>query len=218
MSPPPRKDETHAALVTQVQEEIRKGLQGFVGCPRNEETQERIQQATCALVERLLPTESSHEEAVPRPEPITSFRGPYFFLSNFFPCAVRFDGDTYPSVEHAYQAAKTLDPKVRAFLAQAPSPGEAKRRGYRLVLRPEWLSLRVPFMRQMLQAKFSDEVLRERLLATGDRPLVEENTWGDLFWGICRGRGENQLGKLLMEVRLELSPVFTKQYAGQFKG
>ena len=34
--------------------------------------------------------------------------------------------------------------------------------------------------------------------------LVEENTWGDSFWGTVNGRGENQLGQILMDVRAKL--------------
>jgi len=45
--------------------------------------------------------------------------------------------------------------------------------------------------------------LRDQLLATGDAELVEGNTWGDTYWGVDSrsGKGENMLGKILMETR-----------------
>ena len=43
--------------------------------------------------------------------------------------------------------------------------------------------------------------LGEKLKATGDGQIVEGNTWGDTFWGVCGGRGQNWLGRLLMERR-----------------
>jgi predicted NAD-dependent protein-ADP-ribosyltransferase YbiA (DUF1768 family) len=61
-------------------------------------------------------------------------------------------------------------------------------------------------MREILIAKFSqNEDIKGKLLATGDTELIEGNTWGDTFWGVCRGEGTNWLGKLLMEVRTEIS-------------
>jgi predicted NAD-dependent protein-ADP-ribosyltransferase YbiA (DUF1768 family) len=42
------------------------------------------------------------------------------------------------------------------------------------------------------------------LIDTGDQELIEGNWWGDVIWGVCNGKGENHLGKILMEVRKEL--------------
>jgi predicted NAD-dependent protein-ADP-ribosyltransferase YbiA (DUF1768 family) len=58
-------------------------------------------------------------------------------------------------------------------------------------------------MRSLLRQKFAHPSMRERLLATGDEELIEGNWWGDTFWGVCNGEGQNQLGKLLMRVRHE---------------
>jgi hypothetical protein len=46
--------------------------------------------------------------------------------------------------------------------------------------------------------------LKQLLLATGDKELIEGNTWGDTFWGVCNGIGQNHLGKILMAKRTEL--------------
>lgn len=135
---------------------------------------------------------------------ITSFRGEYRFLSNFYPAWVVFDGVEYATVEHAYQAAKTLDLVARATVANAHGAGAAKRLGKILDIRPEWESVKVDVMLALVRQKFSDPALRSKLLGTGNAQLVEGNTWNDRFWGVCEGQGENHLGRILMQVRSEL--------------
>jgi ribA/ribD-fused uncharacterized protein len=137
-------------------------------------------------------------------EPIYAFRDATEFLSNFYSSPIEYDGTEYPTVEHAFQAAKTLDLNQRAAIQAAPGPSEAKRLGRSADLRPDWEEVKVDIMRELLRVKFSDTTLQEKLLKTGDRVLVEGNTWGDTFWGVCRGKGENHLGLLLMEIRSEL--------------
>lgn len=132
---------------------------------------------------------------------ITSFSGEHRFLSNFFPSRIRWAGIDWPTVEHAYQGAKTLNPAGRALIATAPTPGKAKRLGQKLALREDWDDLRVGTMRELLALKFSIPELSRLLVATGTAELVEGNTWGDRFWGVCGGEGENMLGRLLMEIR-----------------
>ena len=136
-------------------------------------------------------------------ERIESFNGKYRFLSNFQPVQVTLDGVTYDSVEHAYQAAKTLDKDERAKF-KGVTPGESKRLGRSLVLREDWDSVKINIMRDLLTQKFKDEDLKTRLLETGDAELIEGNTWSDTFWGVCRGVGTNWLGRLLMEIRSSL--------------
>lgn len=60
-------------------------------------------------------------------------------------------------------------------------------------------------MYEICLAKFTQhEFLKEALLATGDSELIEGNTWRDYFWGVCNGKGQNKLGKILMRIRAEL--------------
>src|SRR5664279_6361892 len=109
-------------------------------------------------------------------QPITSFAGEYSFLSNFYPALIALDGEEYPSVEHAFQAAKTDDPEERRAIRETPSPVTAKHRGKRVALRSGWNELRFGVMETLVRQKFirhSD--LRERLLATGDAELIEGN-------------------------------------------
>lgn len=132
---------------------------------------------------------------------IAEFNGQYRFLSNFYPCIVQYEGVQYPSVEHAYQAAKTLDTAAREVIRSCRKAGDAKRTGQGVVLRPDWEAVKIEVMRDLLWMKFSNDALQELLLATGDEELIEGNWWGDRFWGVCKGVGENHLGKLLMEIR-----------------
>lgn len=135
---------------------------------------------------------------------IHSFQGPHRFLSNFWAASVEFEGQIYPSVEHAYQAAKTLNPNYRDQIRQAPTPSKAKQIGAHVPLRMDWEQRKLSIMRDLLQKKFKNKKLAHLLSATGSANLVEGNTWGDYFWGVCDGFGENHLGILLMEIRAKI--------------
>lgn len=140
---------------------------------------------------------------------IISFTGPNFFLSNFYPCEVAFEGKVYKSSEHAYMASKTEDLNVREYIASQPTPGQAKKIGRSIPLRENWDNVRVYYMRTILKSKFSDQALYEKLLSTAPYELIEGNTWGDTFWGQCPiGKGQNMLGKLLMELRDDITVRF----------
>ena len=77
------------------------------------------------------------------PMRIDQFLGRYFFLSNYSPSGVKFDGELYPSVEHAFAAAKTLDPEARAKIRAAGDPEAAQKQGCALTLRPDWEAVKV---------------------------------------------------------------------------
>jgi ribA/ribD-fused uncharacterized protein len=129
---------------------------------------------------------------------IGPFTNEYRFLSNFWPAKVILYDTVFPSVEHAYQAAKSIN-YVNDFLGI--SAGQAKRLARSLYLRPDWEEVKVPIMMGLLAQKFAQETLRKKLLDTNDDTLVELNNWGDVFWGVCNGKGQNVLGNLLMKVR-----------------
>lgn len=137
--------------------------------------------------------------------PITRFNGYYTFLSNFWPASIDFEGINYPTVEHAYQASKTLDFQSRLKIAATRSPGKAKRLGRTLTIREDWDEVKLDIMYTLVKQKFIQHYpLGKMLLWTAPRELIEGNTWGDTFWGVCRGKGHNHLGKILMRVRDEL--------------
>jgi ribA/ribD-fused uncharacterized protein len=132
---------------------------------------------------------------------IDRFDGEYRFLSNFYSARVKMGKFDYPSVENAYQAAKSHGMDTRLLVCSA---GEAKKLGKLGILRPDWEEVKLGIMEDLLRQKFSIPELQEKLLATGDATLIEGNWWGDTFWGVCRCKGENHLGILLMKIRDEL--------------
>lgn len=136
---------------------------------------------------------------------IKEFQGKYRFLSNFWPAKVFLDGFQYPTVEHAYQAAKTFDLKKREEIRNADKPGLAKRLGKKVSIRKDWEKIKISIMYNLVKQKFfNNSILKESLLSTGDEELIEGNTWNDTFWGICNGVGQNNLGKILMKIRNEI--------------
>lgn len=152
-------------------------------------------------------------------ERINGFFYEHRFLSNFHLVTVELDGVAYASTEHAYQAAKTLDPEKRRIftLEFNPNltPAQARRVGQSMELRDDWDRVKVRVMRELLLQKFSDPVLHAKLRETGDAYLEESNYWHDVFWGVCHHKmegktckepehrpfGGNHLGYLLMDVR-----------------
>jgi ribA/ribD-fused uncharacterized protein len=137
---------------------------------------------------------------------VLQFQGEYRFLSNFWPAKVKLGGIYYPSVENAFQAAKTLDLDKRKWFLDVPA-GEAKRIGQNLDLRPDWEAVKLLVMNYLVRQKFSDTLLHKKLFSTAPGKLVEGNYWHDQFWGdcICSKHisipGENHLGLILMKVR-----------------
>ena len=136
---------------------------------------------------------------------IDSFSGNYDFLSNFYPVVVELDGVKYTSVEHAYQAAKTLDLEEREVFRDSPTPAIAKKLGKKVQIREDWEEVKIEIMTNLVWQKFNDyEDLGKKLIDTRNAELVEGNWWNDKFWGVCRGEGLNWLGKILMAVREDL--------------
>jgi ribA/ribD-fused uncharacterized protein len=137
---------------------------------------------------------------------IDSFTGDFDFLSNFYPSSIVpwSLGEEFLTVENAFQASKTFD-RVERKNIMAASPGEAKRLGRKVLLRPDWEDVKIDVMRKCLKLKFLYGTrLADKLVATHPHELVEGNYWGDTFWGVCDGEGENWLGRLLMERRDQL--------------
>jgi len=147
---------------------------------------------------------------------IDKFEGRYRFLSNFYPCKIEHQGITYPSVENFYVAMKVNDQQLingkyytpgdfREMISKISNPAEVKRIGSKVKLRTGWDDKKLEVMNWAVRQKFKDETLAELLLSTGDQELIEGNWWKDYFWGVCNGKGENNLGKILMTVREEIS-------------
>ena len=131
---------------------------------------------------------------------ITNFRNT--FLSNFYPCDVKSNGFSYPTVEHAYQSCKSLDRVDWEMFSKFKTPALAKKQGTFIKVQPDWEYIKVEIMENLLFQKFSNPVLARQLKATGSKQLIEVNFWGDTFWGESPiGNGKNTLGKILMYIR-----------------
>lgn len=140
---------------------------------------------------------------------IDNFTGDYFFLSNFFPCRMVFNGQTYENSEAAYQAQKA--PADKRILFVDLEPDDAKKLGRSMELPLDWDETKEDVMHSIVQTKFGQHPeLAEKLIATGESFLIEGNTWHDNFFGACRCEDcrmelkHNALGNILMWVRDEL--------------
>jgi ribA/ribD-fused uncharacterized protein len=91
---------------------------------------------------------------------IDNFEGDYRFLSNFYSCPVEFEGIIYPSSEHAYQAAKTLDQDERIAVKICTTAAIAKKLGRQVTVRSDWNAIKVDIMRKIVKTKFSSPGLR----------------------------------------------------------
>ena len=149
------------------------------------------------------------KKKIEKVEPITKFTGRYRFLSNYYLVQVKSDGIWYPSVEHAYQAAKVRDHTTKILILNQVTPNDAKKfiRKNKITIRGDWEEIKMEVMYNLLLQKFGENTfLKEMLLKTNGAPLINGNFWGDNFWGVNEKtmRGENHLGKMLMEIRRRL--------------
>ena len=132
------------------------------------------------------------------------FRNEYWFLSNMYPCSIWYEGALdgkyiFRSVETIFQMMKCDDDNEKKGF-ELLNGFEAKKRGRRVKLRDDWNEIKLDVMRDILEVKFSIPDLRNKLIRVNDE-IVEDNNWGDRYWGRCNGIGKNMLGKLLMEIR-----------------
>ncbi|WP_230658542.1 NADAR family protein [Psychrobacter sp. I-STPA10] len=134
--------------------------------------------------------------------------GDYGEFSNFARFAIQLKGKTWATVEHYFQAQKFAGTAYESQIQKATSPMKAAEMGRsrKIKMRRNWDNIKVNVMLEALRAKFSQHSeLKELLLSTGDKILVE-HTENDSYWGDGGdGSGKNRLGKLLMKVREELS-------------
>lgn len=135
---------------------------------------------------------------------IDKFDGEYFFLSNFYNSVQSVKGKPYKTNEHYFQAEKADNEAEHEQIRLSGSAAESKKLGRKVKLRSNWESIKDQVMLDGLRAKFSNPILKQKLLDTGDAILIEGNTWQDKYWGVCGGVGKNKLGILLMKVREEL--------------
>lgn len=142
--------------------------------------------------------------------PIWEKRKYYKFpFSNFQSVNIETEEGTFPSVENYFQAMKTFDEDKRQRFT-AMSPKEARDVGKSLSIRNDWEEVKNDIMMHALRKKFETPRFNMQLKQTGNDELIEWNLWHDNEWGVCycnkcRGKGKNKLGKMLMELREEMT-------------
>jgi len=141
---------------------------------------------------------------------IFRFTDNYEFLSNFYECIIIYEGKEYKSVEHVYQAYKSLNESEREWIRTAPTATLAKSFGRKIKIRKDWDNVKYNLMLDFIRIKFKNPELKELLLKTGNDKLIEGNYWHDNIWGDCHCnkckniKGLNWLGEILMTVREEI--------------
>lgn len=138
---------------------------------------------------------------------ITSFTGGYDFLSNFYEDTAEVNSAIFGIMrtgEHLFQAAKADTEEGYTQFHRIKTPGQAKKAGRAVSLRPDWEEVKIAVMLEVIRAKFRQgTLLAKRLEETDDRHLEEGNRHGDRVWGTVGGVGRNLLGRILMRVRAE---------------
>ena len=131
----------------------------------------------------------------------------YGKFSNFYPSFMIIHGKEYRTVEHFYQSMKAYDKDDEEKIRKTFAPWKAKKLGNNVAIVENWEGTKEAVMKDGLLAKFSqNQELKDLLLSTEDKVLIEHAPWGDSYWGDGGdGNGMNRLGVLLMEVRDELS-------------
>lgn len=161
--------------------------------------------STAAGPAQKLNWDDKFEGVVHDEKKIGGFVAEYRWLSNYFPCRVEWEGRVYGSAEAAYHSGKYPKADRDIFTSLDPDPARKLSRA-KPYDRAAWEARKMPTMREVVWAKFSQNPeLGKKLLTTGSRYLEETNWWGDKVWGVYRGEGQNLLGKVLMETRARLA-------------
>jgi ribA/ribD-fused uncharacterized protein len=132
------------------------------------------------------------------------FVGDKRFLSSYYPSTIYINGQSYPTLEHAWQGLKTNDVEERELIRKAPTPSEAKKLGQCVTLRDGWREDKLTIMEELVKKKFDNPFLSEMLLTIKDEEIVVQGRWLNEFWGVVNNVGKNEFGKILTKVRNQL--------------
>lgn len=147
------------------------------------------------------------------PNSITDFHDEHYWLDNMWLANIRWNNSlTFHSVEQGFVYFKTRSPEVRKAVLDEKDPYSCKAIGRTPgVMREDWDRIKFMIMAELVRRKFAQhEVLKRKLLNTGDLILIEGNTWDDNIWGHCICANcrdiphQNMLGQILMGLRAEL--------------
>ena len=128
-------------------------------------------------------------------------------LSRISAHAIKLDDKEWPSVEHYFQAMQFTDAAFQEKIRLSKNAQQAIKLG------KSWFKKKRPDLKQVRSTLMTRAVyikcrtypeVEARLLETGDIKLVE-NSQFDYYWGCGRDhRGQNNYGKVLMNVRNKL--------------
>lgn len=134
----------------------------------------------------------------------------------------KYNGMEYSSVENAFHAQKVddNDERVEEYrfalstnVDDVFKPNEAKNFGGKksfqengFTLRPDWDKVKLKIMKEITREYYlSNPEFRDKLIETGNKKLIHTGFRIDDYWGVKKTGGENNHGKILMELREELS-------------
>jgi len=145
------------------------------------------------------------------PNSITDFHGEHYWLDNMFLSPIVWQhGLEFNSVEQGFVYFKVENRAFRPDILKITDPYDVKAFGRSVPMRANWDEIKFGIMYELVRKKFlQNEVLFRNLVLTGDKMLIEGNTWDDNIWGDCicdqcRGiPGQNWLGKILMSLRAQ---------------
>jgi N-glycosidase YbiA len=141
-------------------------------------------------------------------EMIGFYEGPYYMFSNFSSFAVNWKGKLWMTSEHAYQAAKFLDPILQEKIWNTRSAYDSKilARSFDDKKREDWQEINLEIMEEIVRAKLEQHpYIQKKLIESGSKLLVETSP-NDDFWGWGPNKdGQNHLGKIWMKLRDEMS-------------
>ncbi|MCX6174148.1 MAG: NADAR family protein [Ignavibacteriales bacterium] len=151
---------------------------------------------------------------------ITKVKEPSGWLSNMSPHQIQYAGKVFRTAEALVQWLRFQnypDVQNEIFIQKSPMGAKMKARKNRDLLNrgEKWdeAAEDLPWMKMCLKLKIEQRPdLKQQLLETGDAIIIEDCTTHDResarFWGAVKKDGiwvgENQLGKLWMEIRDEL--------------
>jgi ribA/ribD-fused uncharacterized protein len=147
-------------------------------------------------------------------------KGPYKYLDNQAEYPIQIESKQYPTVEHYFQSMKAAefgDQEILDKIAKTPSGKAVKALGKKVknFIKEQWDARRIEIMARGVRAKFVQHPeLQKQLLETGEKQIGEADA-RNTFWGIgtsaatelskdpTKWKGQNQLGKILMNLRSE---------------
>jgi ribA/ribD-fused uncharacterized protein len=127
-------------------------------------------------------------------------RDDYYFMSNMYPCKIKWKDNIYKSAETIFQLSKCKYAEDIPMFKNL-NGFESKKLGRKIKMRNDWNDIKVLTMRKIVKDKFLQNPKLLDKLKRIKEPIIEENTWGDRFWGVSNGMGLNVLGKILTEVK-----------------